>query len=523
MIQYTLASELLAQQAAAPAEMLSNPSIEYLTLAPLLIVLGGAFLAIILEAAVPRAARAVVQMVVSAVTLIAAFSMLVVNWVNGNFSLAASGMLAIDKASYLVQGALIIFGAMSLLLFTSKHSRNLKQTEESRSEYTEIYAIALFSLFGMMLFASANNLLMLFVALEIMSLPLYVLTALAYYRRQQAQEASLKYFLLGVLAAAIMLYGIVFLYAATGSLSFAAIAEQSASTAKPSLLLLGIMLVVIGLLFKVGAVPFHSWVPDVYQGAPTPVTAFMAICTKLAAVAALARILTIAVPLDPKQWDLVIIALAIVSMIFGALVTMTQTNIKRLIAYSSITHAGFIIVALVGANRGLLSVAGLEFSVISAILVYLVAYGLATIGAFAIVTLVRKETGEESTAISSWAGLGREHPWLGAAFALFFLSLAGFPITAGFIGKFTVFAVPWLAGYSWLVVVALLVSALAAYAYVRVIIVMFFHKPENNTVVSMPNVAVGVVVILTAVLTVLMGILPGPVLGLLNEAGMFMM
>lgn len=523
MIQHTLAFELLAHKAPVPMEQVSSPSIEYLTLTPLLIVMAGAFLAILLDAFMKRSARAIVQMVVVAITMIASFTMLVVNWINGHFSLAASGMLALDKAAYLVQGALLIFAAMSLLLFSSKHSRKISKDEESRTEYTEIYAIALFSVFGMMLFASANNLLMLFVSLEIMSLPLYVLTALAYYRRRQAQEASLKYFLLGVLAAAVMLYGIVFLYAATGSFSFAAIAEQSVSTAKPSLLILGIIFVVIGLLFKIGAVPFHSWVPDVYQGAPTPVTAFMAICTKLAAVAALARILAIAVPLNAHQWEIVIIALAIVSMIFGALVTMTQTNIKRLIAYSSITHAGFIIIALVGANRGLLSVAGFEFSVLSAVLVYLAAYGLATIGSFAIVTVVRKTTGEEATEISSWAGLGRKNPLLAAAFALFFLSLAGFPITAGFIGKFTVFAVPWLTGYSWLVVVALLVSALAAYAYVRVIIVMFFKEAEDETVIAVPNIAVGITVALAAILTVLMGVLPGPVLGLLNQAGTFMM
>ena len=313
------------------------------------------------------------------------------------------------------------------------------------------------------------------------------------------------------------------LYAATGNFTFAGIAEQSSHTDKPALLVLGVVFVVIGLLFKIGAVPFHSWVPDVYQGAPTPVTAFMAICTKLAAVAALARVLTVAVPLNERQWEIVIVVLAIISMLFGALLTMTQTDVKRLIAYSSITHAGFIMTALVGADQGLLKVGSLEFSVVSSVLIYLAAYGLATIGAFAIVTVVRRESGEEATAISAWEGIGRQHPWLGAAFALYFLSFAGFPITAGFIGKFTVFAVPWLAGYSWLVVVALLVSALAAYAYVRMIIVMFFKRTNITTVVAKPGAAVSIVVVITAVLTILMGILPGPVLGLANSLGGFLM
>ena len=228
-------------------------------------------------------------------------------------------------------------------------------------------------------------------------------------------------------------------------------------------------------------------------------------------------------PLNESQWEVVIVVLAIISMLFGALLTMTQTDVKRLIAYSSITHAGFIMTALVGAHQGLLKVGSLEFSVVSSVLIYLAAYGLATIGAFAIVTVVRRESGEEATAISAWEGIGRQHPWLGAAFALYFLSFAGIPLTAGFIGKFTVFAVPWLAGYSWLVVVALLVSALAAYAYVRMIIVMFFKRPNVTTVVAKPGAAVSIVVVITALLTVLMGILPGPVLGLANSLGGFLM
>lgn len=520
MIQNIIAMDMMA----SPARMIESPALDYQTLAPLLIMFGGACVALLLDAFVRRPARAVVQLVSVFVVLIATMGMLIANWVDGHFSVVANGLLAMDKPTYVAQGALIVFTALSMILFSTRHARRLKTIPESeRTEHSEIYVLALFSLFGMMLFTAATNLLMLFVALEVMSLPLYVLAGLALYRRRLSQEASLEYFLLGVLAAAVMLYGIVMLYAATGNFTFAGIAEQSSHTDKPALLVLGVVFVVIGLLFKIGAVPFHSWVPDVYQGAPTPVTAFMAICTKLAAVAALARVLTVAVPLNERQWEIVIVVLAIISMLFGALLTMTQTDVKRLIAYSSITHAGFIMTALVGADQGLLKVGSLEFSVVSSVLIYLAAYGLATIGAFAIVTVVRRESGEEATAISAWEGIGRQHPWLGAAFALYFLSFAGFPITAGFIGKFTVFAVPWLAGYSWLVVVALLVSALAAYAYVRMIIVMFFKRTNITTVVAKPGAAVSIVVVITAVLTILMGILPGPVLGLANSLGGFLM
>ena len=519
MIQHITAMNVLASSAGTEA-----PALDYRTLAPLLIMFGGACVALLLDAFVRRTARAAVQLVSVFVILIATMGMLIANWHDGRFGVIGNGLISMDKPTYVAQGALIIFTALCMILFSTRHTEHRKNISESeRTGYTEVYVLALFSLFGMMLFTAANNLLMLFVALEAMSLPLYILCGLSLYRRRLSQEASLKYFLLGVLAAAIMLYGIVMVYAATGDFTFASIAQQAEHTDRPAIFILGIVFVVIGLLFKVGAVPFHNWVPDVYQGAPTPVTAFMAICTKLAAFVALARVLTAAVPFSESQWEIVIIVLAIISMLFGSILTMTQTDVKRLIAYSSITHAGFIMTALVGADQGLLKVGNLEFSVVSAILIYLAAYGLATIGALAIVTLVRRDSGEEATSITAWEGMGRQHPWLGAAFALYFLSFAGFPITAGFIGKFTVFSVAWIAGYSWLVVVALLVSALAAYAYLRMVIIMFFKPANTTTVVAKPGAAVIIVVVITAVLTVLMGILPDPVLHLTNTLGGFML
>lgn len=521
MIQHILASDTLANS----TQMIESPALDYRTLAPLLILFAGACIALLLDAFVRRPVRAVIQLGSVFVVLAATLITLLFNWADGRFSVVASGLLAMDKATYAAHSALIIFTALCLVLFSTRHTQRVNSLpEEEQTSHTEIYVLALFSLLGMMLFVASSNLLMLFVALEVMSLPLYVLAGLALYRRRFSQESSLKYFLLGVLAAAIMLYGIVMLYAATGSFSFAGIAETSAQTDKTALMAVGVVMVVIGLLFKIGAVPFHNWVPDVYQGAPTPVTAFMAICTKLAAVVALARVLTAAIPLQQEQWEGVIVVLAIISMLFGAVLTMTQRDVKRLIAYSSITHAGFIMTALVAADQGLLTLGGLTFSVVSSVLIYLAAYGLATIGAFAVIMLVRTSSGEEETSISAWEGLGRHYPWLGAAFAIYFLSFAGIPLTAGFIGKFTVFAVPWLAGHSWLVVVALLVSALAAYAYMHMIIVMFFKPVADTTpVVTHPNKAVGTVIVITALFTLLMGILPAWVLDLANSLGGFLM
>lgn len=484
--------------------MIPAPHLDYATLAPLLIVFGGACLAVLFEAVVRSGARVAVQLVTAGATLVAAFVALVLNWRAGRFSIVGNGLLAADRPAYLMQGALIIFTVLSLLLFTAHHRRVVE---------AEIYAFGLFSLFGMMLFVSSTNLVMLFVALEVLSLPLYVLTALSRHHIRRSQEAALKYFLLGVLAAAVMLYGVVLIFAATGSLDYRDIPNGSGP-----MLMLGVVFVVIGLLFKIGAVPFHSWVPDVYQGAPTGVTAFMAICTKLAAIAALLRLLTLVMPLSAAQWKGIVMTLAVISMAVGALLSMIQDDVKRVIAYSSISHAGFLLTAAVGASTGEHTLGGVKVSATSGMLIYLLAYGLATIAAFGVVSLVRRE-GQEATDLASWRGLGRRHPWLGVAFAVAFLSFAGFPLTAGFIGKLAVFAVPWLVGQAWLVVVALIVAAIATYAYVRVLVIMFFGEPREGVSMVRPGVFVGLTIFLAAVGTVLLGILPGTVLDLAAQVG----
>ncbi|MDD7586857.1 MAG: NADH-quinone oxidoreductase subunit NuoN [Corynebacterium glucuronolyticum] len=505
------------------ADVMQAPDLNYQLLVPMLVLFGGACVAILFEAMVKGVQRSVVQVFTVGITLLATLGILIYNFAQGRFGSYGAGLLMADKPAYIMQMSLIVFTLGAMFLFVTHTSKAAREaTGSNRQLESEIHALALFSLFGMVLFVASTNLLMLFIALEVLSLPLYILCSMDRYRPDRSQEASLKYFLLGVVAAALMLYGIVLTFGATGSFDYQSIATAAEGGVEANFFL-GFLFIIVGLMFKIGAVPFHSWVPDVYQGAPTPVTAFMAIATKLAAFGALGRLLTLVVPMnDVDTWKLVIAIVAAVSMAYGAVVAIAQRDVKRLIAYSSIGHAGFILAAFVGATDDVFTVAGLEITAMSAAIVYLLAYGLATIGAFAVVTLVRDEDGKEATDFDSWAGVGRKHPVIGAAFVIYFLSFAGIPLTAGFIGKLSAFAVPWLAGHAWLVVVALLLSAVAAFAYFRFLTIMFFDAPSKSTRVVAPQGAVAVIIALTAILTVLMGVLPTWVISLVSEAGSFL-
>ena len=347
---------------------------------------------------------------------------------------------------------------------------------------TEIYPLVLFATGGMLVFPAAGDLLTLFVALEVLSLPLYLLTGMARRRRLLSQEASMKYFLLGAFASAMFVFGIALVYGYSGSLRYSDIA---ASIGRPTdmegLLLVGGVLILSGLLFKVGAVPFHTWTPDVYQGAPTPITGFMAACTKVAAFGALLRI--VYTVLADLAWDLGVVlwTVAILTMVVGTVGALVQSDMKRILGYSSVAHAGFILTGIIALDQ-----AG-----ITAVLFYLLVYGAATIGAFGIVWLVRERTSQaadgtpgpilgEATHLSQWAGLGRTNPVLAVTFALFLLSFAGIPLTAGFIGKFGVFSAA-VEGGAWpLALIGVLASSAAAFFYVRIIVLMFFTNAATD-------------------------------------------
>jgi NADH-quinone oxidoreductase subunit N len=377
---------------------------------------------------------------------------------------------------------------------------------------TEVYPLMMFAVSGMLLFPAANDLLTMFVALEVLSLPLYLLCGMARRRRLLSQEAALKYFLLGAFSSAFFLFGSALVYGFAGSLLLSDIdAALGARVGQEGLLLAGVGLIAVGLMFKVGAAPFHAWTPDVYQGAPTPVTGFMAACTKVAAFGAMARIFYVAFGGMRTDWQPMFWAIAILTMVVGVVIALTQTDVKRMLAYSSIAHAGFILTGLVAAD----SIGT------AAVLFYLAAYGFATIGAFAVLTLVR-DAGGEATHLAKWAGLGKRAPILAATFALFLLAFAGIPLTSGFVGKLVVFSAAIEAGALPLVIVGVVASAVAAFFYVRVIVLMFFSEPASDgPTVAVPSAWTTVGIALGVAATVALGILPGPLLDLAQQASVF--
>src|SRR5690606_22903602 len=300
------------------------------------------------------------------------------------------------------------------------------------------------------------------------SLPLYLLCGLARRRRLLSQEAAMKYFLLGAFSSAFFLFGTALLYGVAGTVEFRGIAEALTRVGgMDTLLLAGTATLGVGLLFKIGAAPFQAWKPDVYQGAPTPVTALMASGTLVAAFGAVLRVFWVALGGLEWDWEPVMWGVAILTMLVGAILAITQKDIKRMLAYSSIAHAGFLLIGVIAVGD-----AAQNRTALTGLLFYLAAYGFTTVGAFAVVTLVR-DAGGEANHLSRWAGLGKRSPLLAGVFAFFLLAFAGIPLTSGFIGKYAVFAAAGEAGAWPLVVVGVLASAVAAFFYVRVIVLMF--------------------------------------------------
>jgi NADH-quinone oxidoreductase subunit N len=452
---------------------------------------------------------------------------------SGRREITAGGALAVDGAGLFLQATIAGLGTLAILLFAERSldparssfvtsaavpagSPRDRELLTSERVQTEVYPLATFAIGGMMLFTAANDLLVMFVALEVLSLPLYLISGLARRRRLLSQEAAVKYFLLGAFASAFFLYGLALVYGATGSVRLADIrAAAAVGPGSNILLVLGLALLVVGLLFKASVAPFHTWTPDVYQGAPTPVTAFMAACTKVAAFGAILRLLYVAFGTSEWTWRPLIYGVAIVSMIVGAVLGLTQTDLKRMLAYSSIAHAGFLLTGVIGLGGG-----G-SGSGLAATMFYLLTYGLTTIGAFAVLTLVRDGDGEASH-LSQWAGLASRSPLTAAVMSLFLLALAGIPLTAGFTAKFAVFRAAIESGAWPLALVALLASAVAAFFYLRVIVLMYFSPPAaDGPTVGVPGLPTTVVLAITATATLALGILPGSVLDLAERAAIF--
>ncbi len=523
-----------------------KPTIEYAQLWPMLVVFGVACLGVLLEAFLPRESRFLAQATLTIGGLVAAFIGTVMVGLGldkqadgaAYGSLTAEQTIAVDGPTVFLWGLLLLLAIAGAFLFAERRLEGgvtafagqasaLPGTEAEREastrglEHTEVFPLLMFAVGGMMLFPAANDLLTLFVALEVLSLPLYLMCGLARRRRLLSQEAALKYFLLGAFSSGFFLYGLALIYGYAGSMEYAVIAEAIRNDAdNGALLLLGLGLLSVGLFFKVGAAPFQAWTPDVYQGAPTPLTAFMAAGTKVAAFGAMLRLLYVAFGTDRWSWLPMLWIIAILTMVVGALLAIWQTDVKRMLAYSSVAHTGFLLTGLLGVQSAA-ELADGEVSSLQAVLFYLVTYGFATLGAFAVVTLVRDSAGEATT-LSRWAGLGREAPIVAGVFAFFLLAMAGIPLTSGFVGKWAVFAVALSAGAWPVVIAAILASMIAAFFYVRVIWLMYFSDPVGDgPAVTHPSILTSGTIAVALAVTAVLGVLPGPVLDLAGRAGEF--
>jgi NADH-quinone oxidoreductase subunit N len=497
--------------------MLNAPSLSYMLLSPMLIVFGAAVLGVLIEAFMGKAHRAAVQLTVSIGALLLAILQL---WQIKDMSstTAAVNSVTIDKAGIFFQFIVVSLALVAVLLIADQDnfvaqasavpgSNEEKIAIQQKVQQTEIFPLVLFAVGGMMLFTVASDLITLFVALEVFSLPLYLLAGLSRRRRLLSQEAALKYFLLGAYASAFFLFGAAFVYGYSGTVSISGI-SAAAGSANDIFLFIGIIFISVGLLFKISAVPFHSWTPDVYQGAPTPITGFMAACTKVAAFGAILRIFYVGFADSQTLWQPLIAVIAVITMIFGSVVAIAQRDVKRMLAYSSIAHAGFLLLGVVS-----LSKEGLAAS-----LFYLFAYGFTTIAAFGIISLVRDSTGEVSD-LNRWVGLGKKSPLVAAVFSFLLLSFAGIPLTSGFIGKFAIFSAAYQSGNVSLVIVGVLASAIAAFFYIRVIIMIFFTDPVNDSVsVVIPSIRSRIAISCATLISLVLGVFPSL---LLNTANTF--
>jgi NADH-quinone oxidoreductase subunit N len=406
------------------------------------------------------------------------------------------GLVSADNFGLFVIGILVIVGILSL----SISSPAIDREGLPRGEY---YTLMLFGLAGMMLMATATDLLVIFLALEVLSMAVYVLTGI---RRDSpaATEAAFKYFLLGGFSSAFFLYGIAFTFGVTGSTHLDRIGSVLAAHAlnPTNMQLAAVGLLIVGFAFKVSAVPFHMWTPDAYEGAPAAVTAFMSTGVKAAAFAAFVRVFLSALEPMRASWSTVLWPVAALTMIVGTVVGVAQTNVKRMLAYSSIAHGGYLLVALISGNdygKG-------------AVLFYLLTYAVTNIGAFGVIVLL-EDRGRPNDKISDYAGLGHDHPGLAALMTIFLLSLGGFPPMAGFIAKWYVFSAAIKSGYVWLAIIGVLTSVVSVFFYLR-IVVMMYMTPSSETIARFPAVPriAGAALVFSAIVIFYLGILPTRVL-----------
>jgi NADH-quinone oxidoreductase subunit N len=421
----------------------------------------------------------------------------------GSNQVAFGGMIVADSFSDFLQ---IIVLATALLGIAVAYDY-LRRMDMERGEY---YTLMLFTVAGMLLMSLAGDLILVFLAIELLSLPLYVLSGFAR-PDKSSEESAMKYFILGAFSSAFLVYGIALIFGSTGTTNMAGVAQSiSGDQANLTLLIIAVPMLLVGLGFKVAAVPFHMWTPDVYQGAPSAAVAFMSVGAKVAGFAALLRIFIAVLPELAVAWGPVVIAISAATMIWGNVAAIAQSNIKRMLAYSSIAHAGYILMALAAASDPTVA-----DEAVSAALFYLFAYLFSNLGAWAVVLALERTEGR-GLLIEDYAGLGRRRPALALAMTIFMLSLIGVPPTVGFIGKFLVFGVAIDAGLIGLAIVGVVTSLISAYYYLRVVVMMYMRsgEPESRSE-GWLNRTVG----LTALATFLLGVLPGPILILAGSSG----
>jgi NADH-quinone oxidoreductase subunit N len=486
--------------AQANTQPLPLPQVDWRAIAPELALAVAGVVLLLVVAFWPRAGRNLLAGLTLAGLAVAA-ALTAWNW--DLERVAFEGAVSLDGITRYARAILLAVGVLATLMVAQGDARE----GEPDDAPPEVYPLLLFALLGMVLLAAASDLLVVFIALEILSLSLYVLAGET--RRLAAQEAAMKYFLLGAFSSAFLLYGIALCYGATGSTNLLAIARASGDpTGDGTLLLAGVGLLAVGFCFKVSAVPFHMWTPDVYQGTPTPVAAFMAAATKVAGFAVFLRVFAGALGGLVVSWRPVIAAVAVVTMLVGAALAVVQTDIKRMLAYSSISHAGYL---LVGVAAAATVPAG-----ISASMFYLLVYAFMVMGAFMVVQYVSRlgppddEAIRERSSLDDYRGLARRHPWAAGLLAVFMLALTGIPPLSGFWAKYYVFLSGIEAGLTWLVVVAVVSSVISAFFYLRVLVVAYLQEPVGAA--AEPSAgrapALGLALGLAGLLTVAIGLAP---------------
>jgi NADH-quinone oxidoreductase subunit N len=475
---------------------------DLVSILPLLILAVWACILLLIDLFVPRERKSITAILAAVgISVALVFNLLQL----GEVQQAFNGMIVIDGFASLL---ITLFLAIGLIAVAQAYDY-IKRRKIERGEY---YALLLFTLSGMLLMATAGDLIVIFLALELLSIPLYILAGFAR-PHLDSEEAAIKYFLLGAFASGFVVYGIALVFGATGTTSLDGIVASITSIQEtPLLLLIGAGMILVGLGFKVAVVPFHMWTPDVYHGAPSSVTAFMSIGAKAAGFAALLRVFLAAFPELSSAWAPMAMWIAALTMAWGNIAAIAQKNIKRMLAYSSIAHAGYIMMALPAAADPSVAPEALR-----AALFYLLGYAITNLGAWSVVMAMEKAEGT-GLAIEDYAGLSNRRPALALAMALFMLSLTGMPPTVGFIGKFYIFRAAIDANLIWLALIGVITSLISAYYYLRVIVVMYMRAGEPET---RSESWLNATVWMAGIGTIVFGIVPGPLLALASHSWLF--